>query len=526
MKSSFLNKILRNFFLSEIDKFFFNLFEKNKNVKNDINDTVLVQCVEDYAYYTVFGLTVSELKKQNNINVEQYVLRNLYIGSTNSISGFIKSILLGNRFRDNKWIKLYSSFCDDIAYRHEGTTTISYDISALFKAYTIFSNLKSKDELIALKIDNLYVGDLIYDSYLRFKPAPTVDTKNIYLLIVIWQTLRSIKITDDYFKKKKPKVLLTSYSTYIQHGVAVRIALLHDTKVLSFGNNQTLYKQLSKDDFYHTADFKNYKTNFTLIRNQKEYLEKSKKALDNRLSGIKDIATSYMKESAYKFDNSAILPDIDGKVVIFLHDFFDSPHVYGNIIFNDFLEWIEFTIKVLDENQIPYYIKPHPNQVGDSVTVINELKKKYPHLKFLSTKITNKQLVSSGIKVGISVYGTVAHELAYMGIPVILCAENPHSSYSFCYEAKDIKEYIDFLKSYDRLKIIDNYKEEVESFYYMHNRYLEDNHELMSSLIKLRELSINFNVNKNKEEFMKYIEDISFSRGFKNLQNDILKCFK
>jgi hypothetical protein len=62
--------------------------------------------------------------------------------------------------------------------------------------------------------------------------------------------------------------------------------------------------------------------------------------------------------------------------------------------------------------------------------------KKYPNVKLLSEKVTNKQLVAAGVKLGITVYGTVAHELAYMGIPIITCGDNPHSGYNFCYEAK------------------------------------------------------------------------------------------
>ena len=487
----FLSKIYNVFFFSKIEKKLYQHYQTKLNPEE--KDTVLVQCVEDYFYFGLFGEVIKRLREENSIQVEQFVVRNLTLGATASFSGFLKSVLLNNRFRDKKWIKLYSSYCNSVAYSHENSSKISEDIKYFFQAYKIFSTLIDKKSLLGLNINGLDVGDLIYDSYLRFKPAPTVDIKDFYLCIVIWQCVRNIEITNRYFSKKKPKILLTSYSTYIQHGVAVRLAVKHNIQVYSFGNNQTLTRLLTKDDTYHTANFHFYKRDFDYLANEEKEkcLLQSKVALDNRIKGTIDIGTSYMKKSAYEVSSGIEVPNIKDHIVIFLHDFFDSPHIYGYMIFPDFLEWVEFTIKFLENENIPYCLKPHPNQIGDSAQVIRELKNKYPNTKFISSKITNKQLIDAGMQVGISVYGTVAHELVYMNIPVILCAENPHSSYDFCYEAKDIDEYSNLIKNYKTLKVKN--KEEVLSFYYMHNlNKSKDMKELLDSVRQLR----NFDFNK------------------------------
>lgn len=512
--SSFFTKIYNNFFLSSIEKFLFKYFSKNKKNLSDKSELVLVQCVENYFYFGLFGKVVASLKEKKDLRVEQYILRNLSVGASKNFRNFLISTIFSNRFKDNKWIKLYSSYCDDIAYRHEGSTSIVFGIKAIFKVCKIRKTLTSKDDLLSLKIDGIKVGDLIYDSYLRFKPAPTVDIKDFYLCIVIFNAIKSIEMTKRYFLKKKPSLLLTSYSTYIQHGIAVRIATNFNTKIYSFGNYQSFTKKLTKDNWYHTSNYLHYSELFANMKDKNKLLEESRIALENKLCGNLDVSTAYMKKSAYETSEIDV-PNVNNSVVVFLHDFYDSPHVYGEMVFLDFLEWIEFTIEIFEKYNISYFLKSHPNQISDSKKVIDKLKIKYKNIKFISSEITNKQLVDAGMKIGISVYGTVAHELVYMGVPIILCGDNPHGSYNFCFEAKNKEEYVKLIINYKNLKIINNYKQEIESFYFMHNLNKTDQ---MKSLMVDFVLLFNY-CNKNKkyfevEKYFEYLDKISNNEEF------------
>lgn len=457
------------FTMKEVQLFdFFTTNIKNPSPKR--SKKILVQCVEDPFYYLLFGQIISDLQNKKSIEVEQYIVRNFSVGSYESVGKYLKSKLHNNRFKDQKWTKLYSSYCHRVAYGNEEYIGASNELKLFIEAKKIHRSITTKDELVELESQGVKIGDLIYDTYLRFKPAPTVDLDDFYLAIVIWKALRNIYITKKYFDREKPDILLQSYSTYIQHGITSRIALRYDIDVYTFGSYQTAYKKLSPDDYYHVIDSSNYKNDFELLIDKDKRLQKARKGLEERLSGVVGRTTNYMKESAY-LEREKNIPNVEGCSVVFLHDFYDSPHIYKSMIFADFLEWVEFTIEQLEENNIQYYIKPHPNQLADSAKVVESLQNKYPYLKILSKKITNKQLVDAGIKVGITVYGTVAHELAYMGIPVIACGDNPHSSYNFCYEAKDKEMYRELIRDIPNLKYKNKavVQEEVESFYYMHN---------------------------------------------------------
>jgi hypothetical protein len=507
-----VKKIYHTFKLNKYEIEIYKHFNNKHNSITNKKNIILIQAVEDTFYYGLFGQIITCLKEKKDIKVNQIAIRNLSVGSSINIFNFLKSVLLCNRIRDKKWTKLYSSFCDDVAFYYEGNFNIYDDIGLFMKSYKIFKKLNHKQDILDIKYDGVDIGDLIYDSYLRYKPAPTVNIKDFYLLTVIFKALKNIKIVKDYIQKHNIKVLLTSYSSYIQHGIAVRIMLNQDIIVYSFGNEQNMAKELTKLSIYHTASFLNYKNDYINLNITKN---NAQKFLGERLNGKIDIATSYMKESAYKIKINNI-PDVKNSIIIFLHDFYDSMYNYGNLIFCDFLSWVEYTIIILEKYKIPFYLKPHPNQIKDSVKVVDNLIKKFPNAKILSSKITNKQLVDGGIKAGISMYGTVAHELTYMGIPVILSAQNPHSSYNFCFEAKSKKEYESLIKDYLLLKLPNDYKEQVESFYYMRNlNKTKEEMGLLETIAKFRQIDVIY-TQEELNKFKKYSDKIKTNKAFKN----------
>lgn len=518
MKSNFLRRIYNTFFFSKIDKKLYNHFKiKENSIKT--NKKILVQGVEDYYYFSLFGTIIKSLvKKNNNITMEHYIPRNLAIGSTTSVFGFLKSTIFNTRYRDKKWSKLYSSYSHKMAFSNEGSTKLSFDLLSFIKAYKIYKKIKNKKDVLNLSIDNINVGDLVYDSYLRYKPAPIVDIDDFYLCIIIWQSLRNIQNSKTYFTNNKVIFLLTSYSSYIHHGITARVAIQHNVKVYAFGDYGSFYQELNEIYPFHSKNCRNYLNDFNKIKHNID-LSLSKEALENRFRGTIDLATSYMQISAYKNNNENV-PNVKASVVIFLHDFFDSPHIYEHMVFCDFYDWIETTIELLISNNINFFIKPHPNQIDESKNVVEDLKLKYKNLKFLSTKITNLQLVEHGIKAGISVYGTVAHELAYLNIPVVLCGENPHSCYNFCFEAKDIKEYSNLIKEINNLEVPKNSKYEIESFYYMHNLLNTDEMlQLLKNISDLRNLSAELDDNL----FEKYKQIIKLIINNKEFDSFILK---
>jgi len=192
-------------------------------------------------------------------------------------------------------------------------------------------------------------------------------------------------------------------------------------------------------------------------------------ALGARIGGEIDATIFSSTASPYAVQTTDV-PDVRGACTIFLHDFYDSVHIYSWILFHDFWEWICFTLDTLTAANIPFLLKPHPNQTIETRRDLDCLRKLYPDLKFVSPGVTNKQLVEGGIACAITVYGTIASEMAYMGVPTIACGENPHIEFDFCTTARTKDEYRELLtRSRDLPADRDAMKEQVCAFFYMHN---------------------------------------------------------
>jgi DNA-binding protein Fis len=459
---------IQNILISDVQKTLHQYFKDLNNSSSNTNTLVLVQCVEDLYYFGLFGQIVSSLREKNTIRVEQFVLRSLRVGESNSFFSFLASRCVINPTHNFKWIRLYHSFCDGVGYKNTSFHPHA-DVIDFYRAWQVWKNLTDKTEFIRLQIDGVLVGDLINDSFLRFKPAPTVDLHDNYLLILIWQAYRDLRRAKAYFSQHKPLIYLTSYTTYTQHGIPTRVALQQGVRVFSFGNYQEFAKQLSLNDWVHTKKPDDYAKEFALLSHQDKKLVLAEAALAKRLSGGVDNATAYMKKSAYSQSDIPV-PDVRDAVVIFLHDFYDSPHVYREIVFPDFWEWVCFTIETLKNANIPFFLKPHPNQVNLSGQVLDDLQQRYSGLAMIPAGVSNKQLAEAGMACAVTVYGTVAHEMAYLGIPTIASAHHPHICFDFCRTAKSRKEYAAFLKHPAQIGIDKStMRQQSLMFYYMHN---------------------------------------------------------
>lgn len=431
--------------------------------------TVVVQGVPDKFYFLLFGAIRQQLRKYLNGPAELLVVR--------AVSGAVGTGCLAELKRSSvvawlwsaPWARAYGSMMRGMAYRSAALHPWE-DLKDWFKSNALWEVLQKGDENFSLHVDGIEVGDLVVDSYLRFRPAPFFDVKDPFVRRLLWQALRDLRQAKKYFGTAKPRLYLTSYTTYIEHGIAARVALQYGVPVWSFGSLGRFGKRLDVRDSYHTPNCSQYRSDFEQLAGQDECLGQARVQLERRLTGGIDIATSYMRNSAYATADCPVPEGLSGAIVIFLHDFYDSPHVYPGLVFCDFWRWICFTIEVLQQSGIAFYLKPHPNQIALSDEVLAKLRVKFPGLNWLPSGVTNRQLVEAGVVCGVTVYGTVAHELAYLGVPSIGCAQHPHHAFDFCRTATTKEEYRAFLQSPSEFPVSKSeMQRQALAFYYMHN---------------------------------------------------------
>ena len=307
---------------------------------------------------------------------------------------------------------------------------------------------------------------------------PTVDLQDRSLYCIIDYSKSMVIKWKELLSSKPIKKILLPYTAYLHWGIPSRVALSSNIEVITYGSSIYMLSKLNNNHPYHSKDYSLYRNIFNNLDSKDRRLKSAHTSLLNRLEGGIDLGTAYMKRSAFHDNASADFSIEEGKpsAVVFLHCFFDSPHIYGFCIFPDFYEWIRFLLDATEANPgINYYVKPHPNGLPDNDAIITQLVEQYKNcknIKFIDKSISNKQILEQRPAAIFTVYGTVAHEFAYQGIPVITAGENPHSPYKFLYNPKTPAELNTFISTIGKFGLPKDYDQnEIIEFFYMHYMY-------------------------------------------------------
>jgi hypothetical protein len=270
-----------------------------------------------------------------------------------------------------------------------------------------------------------------------------------------------------------------------------------------------LGKTLTLTDSFHTSNSDSYRKEFLQCEDQQKRLKKAQKQLDAQLlNSAGDVP----------------YPNVRGAVIIYLHDFFDSPHIYPDLIFPDFWNWICFTIEILQSSKIPFFLKRHPNQLALSDDICLRLSNKYNDASFLPNGLTIQQLAAADIACVVTMYGTVVHEAAYLGVPSIACARHPSAAFDFCNTAKTLIEYEALLRKANALVLNDKQivKQQVLEFYVMH--YLRLPSEQLEAGAHLMDLwRISHSSQSSGQEIAESLFALADDEGFRKFARSLLQ---
>jgi hypothetical protein len=324
----------------------------------------------------------------------------------------------------------------------------------------------------------------------------------------------------------------------VHHGVLSRVALNENINIYSMGSYEILFNKINQDFPFHIKDYRSYKNLFDKLNDnfKNEIIQKSKKLLEDRFEGINDSAIFYMKNNAYsknETDKARIFQDNKKKrVIIYMHDFYDSPHVRRWMLFPDFYEWLIFILSSVNTKEFDYYIKIHPNSNPKTVEIINNiLSQLNTPVILLDKNVTSKQLIEEGFNYAITNHGTIAHELPYFNIRVLNSGDNPHINFSFSYTVSSKDEFKKIIQNPTLLDILIkpiDFKDEILRFYSMHNLVSNTSDKIsieenvyINSQIRFIESELQLQQFNTKKQSSEYLESIKlpFSKFTNHLFN-------
>ena len=448
-----IKKIIKSIMIDKSEKEY--LSRKDK--------VVLVQIVRGYYEFSLLEKILKLEKITPDIKIvglESKVVYFSFIDYILLIPFIAKSII--HILRKRKWRKLYRSIGVD-SFISDKYYISNWKAKDFKKLINIFLSTKKKNEVLNIKIDNINLGDLIYDTYIRYYYSPTISLRNFNFFSILCHAIgltRNIKKISNIYDIK---LYVAQYSNYVNSGLPCRLLTKYNIRSLALGNDLNIVKELSYDDPKRAPNHSLYSKRFELIKNKKSKINKGLNRLKSRISGNIDIVgmrnSSFSKDTNVTFDKN-----IEG--VVFLHDIFDAQHMYEHFCFNDLYEWTIFNLELIRNEKLKIGVKPHINQKKESLEIIRHLMKKYDDIYWIDPTTSNN-LIFKHISFGCTVFGTIITELAYHNIIPICCGDNPTSSFNICYQANSPEEYKSLILNYTNLNFKPA-KDQIGAFMYMH----------------------------------------------------------
>lgn len=471
--------IILRFHLSFDNKYFNLLTNFKVPSKNQNNGFVLIQLIEDFEFAIKIGAAANALSKKYDCNINTF---DCYWDVRLNKPNFQRFF---NFFNISTPIqRFYKNFGGKIVFNN---SSLYKDQSFILKRTNeIYESLNSTSDILNIKIDEILIGDLIYDSYLRYYHQPTIIKINTDVKYLIRITLDIYFSFKDFINTNKVNALVQAYTTYITHGITARLCLNSGIKVYCIASDSYILQEITKDFPYHGINH----TNFTSHSHfKKEDLDNSKNLLEFRFSGGVDSATSYMKNSSYFASNNyerlnILFQKKERNIIIYTHDFFDSPHINRMLQFDDLYKFLDDTLIYLNNiSNTNVFIKIHPNGIHGADEIAKNLVLKFNNSNFyiLDKDVSNLDIVRLKPDLIGTARGTIGIEMAYFSIPVVALYDNIYINYDFVHSCRSKEEYFKILAG-ESTAICNFNKDNIYKFYYQ--AYLEKRKSDVDKILK------------------------------------------
>ena len=485
------NNISRINFIENFLKYNKTIFSPLKSDLNKNSSVALMELNVSFIGYIVLSL-ISRIKQDAGINIVSYHPIRLRRIKDRIMFCFFSVIRIDNGLL--RPFKIHRSMGATNFIQPRKLNLYKENANILFKQI----EKKDKNNLINLEVEGIRIGDIFYDWHLRVRLAGTIDLNDKIFKSDFLFFFKNFYWWVEYFRKNKVDSVFVSH-TALQFALPARIGLKFGAKAFLAANDR-MY-QISDGKLWSDTEFLSYSP---AINNQFGYevdLNRAKLELSKLRNGS-GITAAHVYGSGYLGANKmTMIKELQAiNILIACHCFSDAPHGYGDMLFPDFGEWLNFIGELSNELSYTFYAKAHPHFWESDKKIYQNFLKRFPKIIGIPSDISNISLFAQGVNVVLTVHGTIAFEAAYEGILVINGSLNsPHINYPFSLSPASQKELKDQIFNLENiLKSWNPKKSDIEHFFDIHH---------------LRK-NTNFLFGKNTKTFYEYIG--GYSKQFTN----------
>ena len=374
------------------------------------------------------------------------------------------------------------------------------DIFKLFKIHNLFS-LRIKIKKIHILLISIYytilslikiailgfdwfvksyslkgvrLGDLIYDKYIR-KNFSFLNPRflNIRFLTLLFLGIYKFLILEDLFKKNVIKCSLIGSTTYISvSSILLRISQKKKVPVIYVSGES--FKIIKRNQDQGDIISK-YLIDKIKLQNQKDILKKSENYFTKRTKGkltTKKYNPKFFfqhdeqtwknnREESFDFFNkiNKFKKQYSHTVLYAPHNFAESNHRCGDLIFRDFYQQTVETLKFAKKNKhILWLFKIHPyseikyGELEIAKKLFNQFKSE--NIFLVPFKISNEKLFKS-VDLVVSTRGSICLEAATFGVRNLINSDIYYDTLNISKRVKNKKQYFNALSNIRSIKKID-----------------------------------------------------------------------
>jgi len=455
-----LNQIIKYTLIMYLQKFFktkYNLnlnyvteyWNKQNTVEKKYDKIILVECMEEL-----------------NVN-------------WNTTYSFVPML---SKFYNAKVIALtsYSSYKETVKF-----ISFFHKIDKIEPVYRVFDiKVKIQSFLILLKnmpfiynseygfkivVDNVDIGDLVYDEYLRIAKVETCKTTTFLFHLMTYNAIYQYLRYCDIVNRNCITDIVALRDTYshssfyrTKSNITIWKNIMTPSRVI-IGKLESNKKFNYKPQYFqkkHLEYIKNKYTKNEIISIYNEIIDlrnrgKVKNSIDHREMALAhsnhDIETLEDFEKYYKVDKNK------KTVVVYCHVFVDAVRYEHQPIFSDYYVWLTETIQFLVDNKnVNILVKPHPSEVlynlgktaKDVIIEFNNIHN--TNIIFLEKKI-NVNIIYDISDIIITGSGTIGVEAPCLGHKVITAGSTMYENTDATFRSYSQEEYFKLIKNFEKL---------------------------------------------------------------------------
>lgn len=382
------------------------------------------------------------------------------------VTGYSSIVYLRGFYqKGNSAALIYKSFAINRFYMWwSGYLRPSVFFPALLATIHTMIFCKDGNALLKLVYKKIEVGDLIYDTLIRYKPNTyTIKKLNLSHLRLIFRAFLIFHNNNYIINKYKPRYLVTSHNVYAEFGLLPR-QIKHKGKSVVFLKDIYAYKCYGLNANEKEHFLKPSLTEFNEKMRSPEYLADAKDYFASRFAGTIeqiDVKNAFLGKRKYDFAELKKkfpgLSENNKNVVVMSHAFSDAPHVGEGLLFSDYYDFLEKTLLYLNDSEfINCFVKPHPSSyMWNEKGAVEEMIERHNLKNVYVTPLDfNTNSISDFADCIVTAKGTAGLEFTCLGIPALTAGKGYYSGFGITPEPESLREYFDLLGNCHNLEKI------------------------------------------------------------------------